>query len=102
MYVCLTKVGADVETREGTDVETGEGADVETGEGADAWVVVTGRWSSSPKVTRFLEATLWADDDLQATARSCAGAFAAGFFLAPGVDLQAIRDSIEESEHESK
>ena len=90
--VRLTEVGADVETR--------EGADVETGEGADAWVAVTGRWSSSPKVTRFLEAALWADDDLRATARSCAGAFAAGFFLAPGV--RAIRDSIEESEHESK
>jgi len=88
--VRLAEVGADVETREGADA------------GADAWVSVAGGSSSSSKVARLPEAALRADGDFRATASSCARAFAAVFFLAPGVDLRAIRDSIEESEYEPK
>jgi hypothetical protein len=119
--VRLAKLGADVETREGADAGTDAstdagadasadastdagadaGADASADAGADAWVAVAGGWSS-PKVACFPEAALRADDDLRATASSCARGFAAVFFLAPDVEPRAIRDSIEESEYKPK
>ena len=113
----LAKVGTDAGTDTGADASTDTGADAgadtgadasaDTGAdaGTDAWVAAAGGWSSSPKVARFPEAALRADDDLRATPSSCARAFTVGVatvFLAPDVDLRAIIYSIEESEHEPK
>jgi len=107
--VCLAKVGTDAGTDTGTDASADTGADASadtsTDAGTDAWVAAAGGWSSSPKVARFPEAALRADDDLRATPSSYARAFAVGVttvFLALDVDLQAIIYSIEESEHEPK